>query len=137
MIKIFPNIDSLNQFAAEKFIEIAAEAIDKHDRFIVALAGGSTPKSLYRLLTIEKFRSRIDWSKVFFFFGDERNVLPDNPESNFRMAFENLFSNLRSPFDNIFSWNTKFEDAEKTAADYERKIRDFFNLNESEFRVLI
>jgi 6-phosphogluconolactonase len=91
MLKIFPNDEELNRFAAEKFIEIGSEAVEERGFFTVALAGGSTPKSLYRLLASEECRNHLDWSSVFFFFGDERNVAPDNEESNFRMANENLF----------------------------------------------
>src|SRR5687767_9109475 len=104
MIKIFPNIDELNNFAAEWFVEISREAIERRGQFTVALAGGSTPKALYRLLTSDKFRAKVDWSKVYFFFGDERHVPPDDPDSNFRMANENLFQPLKISQKNIFRW---------------------------------
>jgi 6-phosphogluconolactonase len=133
MIKIYSNLDYLNQFAAEKFIQIGTKAIEKSGKFTVALAGGSTPKSLYQLLTTDKFCSQIDWSKVFFFFGDERNVLPNREESNFRMVYENLLKPLRIAEDQIFRWQTELEDVEKIAADYEEKIKVFFDLKENEF----
>jgi 6-phosphogluconolactonase len=91
MIKIFSNGKELNRFAAEKFVEIGNEAIEDRGFFSLALAGGSTPKSLYQLLASEEFRDKLDWASVFFFFGDERNVAPDDDESNFRMAEQNLF----------------------------------------------
>ncbi|MGI8788397.1 MAG: 6-phosphogluconolactonase [Pyrinomonadaceae bacterium] len=131
MVKIFSDIEQMNFFAAENFVGIADYAINRRGRFTVALSGGSTPKSLFRLLTSEKFSSRIDWSKTFFFFGDERNVLPDNTESNFRMASENLFQTLKIADENIFCWQTELGDAEKIAEDYERKIIEFFNLKNS------
>lgn len=131
MIKIFPNIEELNNFAAEKFAEIANEAIRKRDVFTVALAGGSTPKSLYQLLASDKFKDKIDWSRTRFFFGDERNVLPDDAESNFRMAHENLFAPLKIKAENIFRWQTETGKAEIIAENYERSIRDFFNLAEN------
>ncbi len=133
MIKIFPNIEELNNFAARKFVEIGGEAIETRNQFTVALAGGSTPKSLYQLLASDEFKNKIDWNSVFFFFGDERNVLPDDAESNFRMANENLFRPLKINAENIFRWETEFEDARTIAADYETKIIDFFDLNENEF----
>ena len=126
MIKIFTNIEKLNHFAAEKFIEIADNAIEKRGFFTVVLAGGSTPKSFYQLLSSEKFGDKIDWSRTFFFFGDERNVLPDADESNFKMANENLFKPLKINDENIFRWHTELKDAEKITADYEEKIRLFF-----------
>ena len=127
MIKIFPNIEKLNTFAAEKFVEIANHAIENRRIFTVALAGGSTPKSLYQLLSSGNFKDKIDWSKVYFFFGDERNVLPDADESNFKMASENLFKPLQINDENIFRWQTELTDAKKIAADYEEKIRHFFS----------
>jgi len=133
MIKTFPDVDSLNQFAAETFIEIAAQAIKDGGKFTVALAGGSTPKSLYQLLASEDFRAQIDWQKVFFFFGDERNVLPDSEESNYRMASENLLKPLQVAENQSFRWQTELGDAEKIAANYEQKIKTFFNLKENEF----
>lgn len=130
-ILIFSQIEDLNNFAAEKFIEIANEAIEKRGRFSVALAGGSTPKSLYRLLSIENFKNKIDWKSVFFFFGDERNVLPDAKESNFRMANETLLKPLQIDENNIFRWQTELENPPETAEKYARKITDFFNLGKN------
>jgi len=126
MIRIFSGIEELNYYAAEKFVEIAEEAIDKRGSFTVALAGGSTPKALYQLLASDKFRDKIDWSKVFFFFGDERHVPPDNAESNFRMADENLFEPLKISKKNIFRWIAEEKYAEIVADDYESWIWKFF-----------
>ncbi|HSK71077.1 MAG TPA: 6-phosphogluconolactonase, partial [Pyrinomonadaceae bacterium] len=83
-IKVLQNLSEISRFAAEKFLEIGNRAITENGRFTIALAGGSTPKSLYQLLTTNEFKNLIDWGKVFFFFGDERNVPPDSEESNFR-----------------------------------------------------
>ena len=140
MIKEFPDIESLNNFAAERFVEIAKESIEKRKSFVVALAGGSTPKSLYQLLASDKFKDKIDWSKVFFFFGDERNVLPEDPESNFRMINESLFERLQIPDTggfrwkdtNIIRWNTETKDVNEVAEDYETAIYVFFALDEEE-----
>lgn len=133
MIKVFQNSEELNNFAAEKFVEIVNEAIEKRGQFTVSLAGGSTPKSLYKLLSSNKFKDIIDWSKVFFFFGDERNVLPDSDESNFKMAHENLFVPLEINVNNIFPWLTGSETPEIVAEIYQGEIIKFFNLRENEF----
>ncbi len=134
-IKVFQTIEDLNNFAAEKFMEIGNDAIKKRDQFAVALAGGSTPKSFYQLLSSGKYKNDIDWNSVFFFFGDERNVLSADAESNFRMANENLFAPLGINAENIFRWNTEFEVPEVIAKDYETKIIDFFELAENELPV--
>ena len=132
MIKIFPNSDGLNLFAAKKFVEIAGKAIKENGRFTVSLAGGSTPKSLYQLLAGEKFKNQVDWSKVFFFFGDERNVPSDDAESNYRMANENLFAPLQLSGENIFRWQTDSNDPNKIAEEYEVLLKVFFALFEDE-----
>ena len=126
--KVFSDLQALSCEAAKKFIEIGSEAINKRGQFSVVLAGGSTPKSLYQLLAAEKFKNQIDWKKVFFFFGDERNVLPDSDESNFRMANENLLKPLQIPEENIFRWQTELENIEFIAEKYEQTIKRFFNL---------
>ena len=124
--------DELNRIAAEKFVSIARNALKRKDKFTVALAGGSTPKSLYNLLASEKFRSQINWKKVFFFFGDERNVLPDSDESNFRMANENLLNPLQISPENIFRWEIELKDTEKIVENYEKTIKEFFDLAKNE-----
>ena len=123
-IKIFPNIEELNNFAAEKFVEIANEAINsERDSFAVVLAGGSTPKALYKLLAGGKWRDKVDWGKVFFFFGDERNVLPDDADSNYRMARENLFDSLQIDYFSVQRWNTELGEPEQIAEDYDSTIK--------------
>ena len=84
-IKVFDSAAELFRGAAEEFCRLGTEAITKRGRFSVALSGGSTPKGLHHELATT-FSSRLPWNKVFFFWGDERHVPPDFPESNFRMA---------------------------------------------------
>jgi 6-phosphogluconolactonase len=130
-ILIFPNIEELNNAAAQNFVEIGAEAIEKRGQFVVALAGGSTPKLLYQLLSSDKFNDKIDWKSVFFFFGDERKVPPDSEESNFRMANENLLKPLQISEENVFRWQTELKDAEVIAEKYEETITRFFDLKQN------
>jgi 6-phosphogluconolactonase len=131
-VHIFPDTEILNRFAAEKFISLGNEAIERNDVYTVSLAGGSTPKSLYKLLSSEQFKNRIDWNKVYFFFGDERNVLPADDESNFRMVYENLFLPLNLPKENVYRWETELKDPKVVAEKYEQSIRNFFNAAEND-----
>lgn len=134
MINIFADGEKLNRFAADKFVEIANTSIQsERGSFTVALSGGSTPKSLYQLLASSEYKNKVEWSKVFFFFGDERNVAPDDKDSNFRMANENLFASLQIPDANIFRWHTEIEDAGLIADNYETAILLFFALEEKRF----
>lgn len=133
VIKIFQNPEELNLYAAVKFIAAGNAAIEQNGRYSVALAGGSTPKALYKLLASEELRTQLDWRKVFFFFGDERDVSIDSEESNFRMAYESILKPLEIQPENIFRWQTEFGNAEKTAENYAQTIKSFFDLSENEF----
>src|SRR5438270_222221 len=98
---VFPSGEEFFRASAEKFCEIGKRAIQEHGRYTVALSGGSTPKGLHQQLATT-FASELPWDKVFFFWGDERHVPPDFPESNFRMAKDTLLSKLSIPSPNIF-----------------------------------
>lgn len=117
--------------AAEEFIRAANDAVEKRGRFAVALAGGSTPKGLYTLLAANAGAS-LPWKNMYFFFGDERHVPPDHPESNYRMASECFFSKAAIPPGNIFRILTENPDAAAAAAAYEETLRDFFAVKPSE-----
>lgn len=132
-IKTFKTLDELSKFAADKFILIGNKAIKKGGRFVVALSGGTTPKSLYQLLKTDEYKSRIDWEKVYFFFGDERDVSPISEKSNFRMANENMLKPLKVPAKNIIRWHTEIINAPEVAESYERSMIKFFELPPGEF----
>ncbi len=117
--------------AAAEFATLASRAVQSHGRFSVALSGGSTPKSLYTLLASGSV-SNIPWERIFFFFGDERFVPPDHPDSNYRMARETgLFSKVSD--DRVFRVRTEEKDADTAALDYEQTLRKFFGLQPREF----
>jgi len=80
--------------AAKRFLDTASRAVEKLDHFVVALAGGSTPRLLYQRLTESPYRERVPWGKTFFVFGDERCVGPGDEASNYRRAKETLFDPL-------------------------------------------
>jgi 6-phosphogluconolactonase len=129
--RIFNSPAELFQAAAGEFAGLAAQAVQSSGRFTVALSGGSTPKSLYSLLASDAVPN-VPWEKIFFFFGDERFVAPDHPESNYRMARETgLFSKV--PNDHVFRVLTEAKDADTAAADYERTMQKFFSLQAGDF----
>jgi 6-phosphogluconolactonase len=96
-LKRFAETGVLARAAAELVVNAAKEATAARGAFHFALSGGSTPKALYALLAQEPFRSRIDWSKVQIWFGDERCVPPDHADSNYRMARESMLATLALP----------------------------------------
>ncbi|HET7209773.1 MAG TPA: 6-phosphogluconolactonase [Terriglobales bacterium] len=125
-IRIFAETDALFRAAAEQFSTLTKDAVKAKDSFSVALSGGSTPKGLYTLLA-ESYRDSIHWDKIYFFWGDERPVPPDSPESNYRMAYETLLSKVPVPSGNIFRIHSE-KDPQQAAITYEQTLSTAFRL---------
>jgi 6-phosphogluconolactonase len=130
-IEVLPTAADLFHAAAEEFSRIGRQAIGAQGRFAVALSGGATPKSLYSLLASSY--ADFSWARTYFFFGDERHVPPTDPESNYRMANEALFSKAAIPAQNVFRVKAENPDAAAAAADYEAQMRKFFEIKPNEF----
>ena len=130
-IRVFPTPAELFEYAAKDFAQQAIGAVKATGRFTVALSGGSTPKSLYSLLAQKN--AGIPWDKVYFFFGDERHVPPDDAESNYRMARESLLSKVTVDPAKIFRVPSENPDAAAAAAIYEQSLKNIFNLKPGEF----
>jgi len=113
--------EAVARAAAEHFVARAALAIEGRGRFRVALAGGSTPRLLYRTLATDGFAARVDWPRVDIFFGDERCVAPDDPASNYAMARESLLDRVGLPPANIHRIEGE-RAAPEAAADYTRRL---------------
>jgi 6-phosphogluconolactonase len=124
-IKILPNVTALAHEAAGCLVEAAAEAVRAHGGFSIALSGGSTPKTLYHLLSDEPYRSAIPWSKVHVYFGDERCVPPDHPDSNYHMAEQAMLSVLPIPRQQIHRIQAEREPA-VAAAEYDALLHAQF-----------
>jgi 6-phosphogluconolactonase len=127
-IHVLPDAPALFHAAADSFSEVANAAVAARGRFTVALSGGSTPRGLFQDLVSTK-SSTLPWDKMFFFWGDERHVPPDDPDSNYRMAREALLSKAPIPAANIFRIPAEESDASLAAASYEATLRSFFHLS--------
>ena len=101
-IKVVPDASHVAQAAAEQILSAAQRSIRGKGVFAIALAGGHTPEALYVLLSQSPYRDQIDWTKVEIFFGDERCVPPDSPDSNYGMARRSLLSKVPIPGDNVY-----------------------------------
>ena len=123
-ILIKPDLDDLSHYAAELFIKLAGQAIEERGSFSVSLSGGSTPRYLYSLLESPKYRHTIDWNRIEYFIGDERNVPPDAPESNYRMVTEILLDPLHVSSDRVLRWLTETGDIDEVAGKYEKGLKD-------------
>jgi 6-phosphogluconolactonase len=122
----------LFQAAAEEVIRSATDAVAKRGRFTIALSGGSTPRNLYTLIAANA-STTLPWNQMFFFWGDERHVPPDSPDSNYRMAKESLLSKVPIPPANIFPVPAENPDAAQVADIYEQTLRKFFAVAPGEF----
>ena len=122
---IYDNPEQLAEAAALRFINSAQAAIALQDRFSVAVAGGNTPKRVYELLASDSYRDRTEWLSVHIFFGDERCVPPDHPESNYRMVKESLLSHVPIPMVNVHRMRGE-DDPALGARHYEEELRAFF-----------
>jgi 6-phosphogluconolactonase len=99
-LEVYPDARALARAAAERFVGLATDAIEIHGRFGAVLSGGSSPRATYQLLA-DEFAASLDWGRVHFFWGDERNVGPDHPESNYAMVRRALLDRIPVKRENI------------------------------------
>ena len=112
------DLDGLARVAADRVRVLAGDALAARGRFRIALAGGSTPRALY----VHLAASDLDWARTDVFFGDERSVGPEDPQSNFRMARDTLLSPARVPPENVRRLRGEDPDLEAAAFDYENAL---------------
>jgi 6-phosphogluconolactonase len=124
-IVVVADAEALAREAAQRFIDLAREAAGSRGRFTVALSGGSTPDRLFRLLAEEPYREETPWEQVYLFWGDERGVPPDDPESNYRLVEEALISHVPIPPENVQRVRGELK-ASTAAQAYENLLQDFF-----------
>jgi 6-phosphogluconolactonase len=93
-IHLFQEADTLYTQCAAHIMTLMRDTLAHQERFHIALAGGDTPRALYRELSRAPAGQAPDWQRIEFYFGDERHVAPDHPNSNYRMAREALFAPL-------------------------------------------
>jgi 6-phosphogluconolactonase len=125
-LRVYANSGELALAASELFVSIATASVKARGRFRVALSGGSTPRAVYQLLATGEFSGRLDWSRVDFFWGDERYVPADSRDSNYRMASETLLQHVPVPPANVHRVPTEISPASAAAEAYERTIRQCF-----------
>ncbi len=121
-LRIAADEASLAELVTKFVVAQARAAIDARGRFDVVLAGGSTPKAVYAMLAAEPYRSSVDWSRVRFFFSDERCVPPVDPQSNFKTASDALLAPLGIAPQQIFRIMGEIDPALAAAA-YAQTLR--------------
>lgn len=120
-IEVLADAEALARRAADWLVETLNASSD--EALSVALAGGSTPRALYRLLATPAYAAKLPWARIHWFWGDERFVPWDHSESNFRMAREALLSHVPVPAANIHPIPTEGLTPRAAAADYEQTLR--------------
>lgn len=131
---IVQDSQSLAKTAKSIFLDLAEVAIKNRGLFSVALAGGSTPEPLYRALGDEQ--ERVGWQKIHLFWGDERNVPADHPESNFRMVNEALVKKIAIPAENVHRVPAE-KSVDEVAATYEEELKEFFRSDWPRFDLVL
>jgi 6-phosphogluconolactonase len=121
-IHVFADLQNLGNAAAQRWNELATRAISQRGAFHVALAGGNTPRGLYQKLSEPDRVNRIDWSHTHVYFGDERSVPWDHPDSNFRMAREALLDHVPIPRDHIHPIRARVGQVRHDAYAYEHVL---------------
>ena len=129
-LEILGTPEDLARAAAELFVARSSEAVAQQGSATIALSGGSTPKLLYRLLADpnEPFREQVAWSRIQFFWADERHVPPDHPESNFRMANEAMLAHVPLTRENVHRIMSENPNAAEVAEQYEEVVPRRFDL---------
>jgi len=135
-ICIYSDAFALIEAAAAAFIKTATESIYRRGVFNVAFSGGSTPKPLYAALGSPAYARGLAWNRVHLFWGDERYVPPEHPDSNYRMVKEGLLSRIAMPKENIHRVLTELE-IQMAADQYERMLRRYFNNLELRFDLIL
>ncbi len=124
---VLENQEEIASEASQRFCGLAQDAAESGDVFRVALSGGSTPKLLYRLLASNEYKDKVPWDSIQFFFGDERWVPLSHPDSNYKLANDELFTKVNVEPENIFPMPTEDLSPEQAAQLYEATLRRAFN----------
>ena len=123
--EVFRDNDQLSLALAEWITSLIEETLSRKNSFSLVLSGGNTPKKLNLLLASSPYKERIDWKKIYVFWGDERAVPFEDERNNARMAFDTLLNKVDIPQNQIHIMDTSLA-PEAAAAQYEEILFEFF-----------
>ena len=123
---VLPTAAAVAEAAADRIVAVARNAIRRRGRFHVALSGGSTPPPIYALLAMPPRVGAVDWARVEFFWGDERAVPPDHPDSNYGAAASALLRKLDIAPERIHRILGELPDVEEAGARYQEELARVF-----------
>jgi 6-phosphogluconolactonase len=127
-VRVYGDAGEVALKAARHFARLADQYVVGCGRFTVALSGGSTPRAMFSLLAQAPFADTVPWDSIYFFWGDERCVPPDHPDSNYRMARETLLAEAPVTADQVHRVPTERGDPTMVAELYEADIRREMNI---------
>lgn len=136
-IRYFPDLEALSLGAAGLISQTADKSVAEKGLYSLVLSGGSTPRRLYELLSQPPFVQETPWPHIHFFWGDERCVPPDHPDSNYGLASRILLSRIPVPEKNIHRIPVEKGPGPWAAREYEKEIRSFFNSPGSSFDLIL
>src|ERR1700759_693283 len=125
-VRVYSDAQEVALKAARFFARLADQYVVGSGKFTVALSGGSTPRAMFSLLAEAPFLDTVPWESIHFFWGDERCVPPDHPDSNYRMALETLLSKVPVPPENIYRVPAELSDPNEAADQYSATLLNFF-----------
>lgn len=131
-IEVLPDRAALVQRGLDLVLERLQAAIANRGLFTLALAGGSTPKPLYEAIAAQA----LPWDKIHVFWGDERYVSADHPDSNEGMARQAWLNQVPMPAENIHAMPTEADDPAIAARQYEQHLQTFFRTQPGDFPAL-
>jgi len=123
MLYVYETPAEVSKALADMIVDYGTGAIEARGRFVLSLAGGTTPKAAYALLAQPPYANAIDWSAVEIFFGDERCVPPGHEQSNYKMAFDTFINPLDIPSVHVHRMRGE-DDPQRAAFDYRAVIAE-------------
>ena len=124
LLNVTPDAAALAAATAERIATLLRHVIERHGDARLCLTGGDTPRETYRTLARPPFATGVPWEQVEFFWGDERHVPPDHPDSNFGMAREALLRPLAIADRQQQRMRAELPSAAAAAAEYDSLLRD-------------
>ncbi len=131
-LQVFTKEEDLNAAAAWAIVELASRAVQQRGHFDLVLAGGNTPRRLYEYLA-RYCVQHIPWPDVRLFWGDERSVPADHPQSNYRLAWETLISQVPVPAAHVFRMPGEIDPPADGAVQYEKILRRVLQVRKNQF----
>jgi 6-phosphogluconolactonase len=129
-LKRFSDSEQMARFTADLTVETAIDAATSRGVFSFCLSGGRTPERLYELLAQPPWADQMPWDRTHLFWGDDRAVPPDHPDSNFKTAYDALLAKIPLADAQVHRIPGEVRPLSDAASRYEADLRGFFDTQE-------